>query len=160
MSIALSFVLHPSRKLQILAITFSIVLLLVGVFTACTIALPFYLRLVLASTFALSALGSCWYVKAVLNRRWYISIDGQGEFYCHLIASQEKFPVSDAPLSSDACRLSASTVLWSKILFLRLQRLKDDNMINLVILSDAVSGAEFRRLSIACRWVVAQVKRK
>ena len=48
------------------------------------------------------------------------------------------------------------SVIWPQMLLLRLRTLGDDNMINLMILSDAVSTDEFRRLSIACRWIVAK----
>ena len=157
MPIALSLVLHPSKKLQILALLFSVILLLVGIATGYASSFSSSLRIVVAALLVVSALVICWHVKTELQKHWAISITEHGEFHCHLLSAHTEAFAQDG---SEIRQLADGTVLWPKILFLRLQRLKDDNMINLVVLSDALSEDEFRRLSIACRWIVAHAKQK
>ena len=152
MSIALSVVLHPSKKLQILAILFSACLFLIGVYFASCATLPLYLRLFLLSCCLLASL-----VNYLINKRnakltRTVLISGQGDL--RIISGQ----TGSTPKSSDnqIYVMSPGTVLWPRLLVLRLRRLEDDNMINLMVPFDAVSQDEFRRLSIACRWIVAQ----
>ena len=93
-------------------------------------------------------------------KRWHISISGQGRFHCTLPGEQPDDLIDVGPDDSHSFELAAGSILWSGLLILRLKRFDDDNMINLVVLSDAVSEDEFRRLSVACRWINSHARPK
>jgi|GEM_PF-3226445 len=155
MSIALTLVLRPSRVLQISAIFFSILLIAIAVQIGCNESIAIYLRIG-AALFCLSlSLVNILHASAIGTKGWHISISGQGEIRC-----QMKKNLSDSKKNHQIqpYRLVAGTTIWPKMLFLRLRSVDSDDKINLVIPSDALDKDEFRRLSIACRWIVKHAK--
>lgn len=156
MSIDLSVVIHPSKKLQILAMLFSICLILIGIHLACFSFIPIYLKIIFATSCFIAALFNFFVTKAASRNRWRVLINGRGEIRCQRITGSGEPSSNSDVFFKQSCYLVSGTVIWSQLLLLRLRTLDDDNMINLMILSDAVSSDEFRRLSIACRWIVAQ----
>jgi len=157
MSIAIAVVLRPSKKLQILAILFSILWGLVAVYLGYVTSIAFQFRAVLVLACFTVFLFNLKYLYGTLTNCWHLSISGQGEFHCALISNQRPDQLN---VESYPYKLAAGSILWSRMLILRLKRFNDDNMINLVVLSDAVSDDEFRRLAIACRWISSHARSK
>jgi len=155
MSIALTVVLRPSKILQYFAIFFSILLVIIAIHVGCDVSLPMYFRIGLALFCLIGSLANMFYVSSYIKKKCRISISGQGEFRCDLQTSS--FKSKHIHLLHSYC-LSTGTTLWPKMLFLRLRRLDNDDKINLVIPSDALDKDEFRRLSIACRWITKHAK--
>lgn len=156
MSIDLSVVLHPSKKLQILRILFSVCLLQIGIVLACSAPIPVLLKFIFATMCISTALFNYFASKSASGHRWHILIDGQGKIRCKAFSISGQPPSDSAAVFQQTYYLAPGTVIWPQLLLLRLRTLDDDNMINLMILSDAVSTDEFRRLSIACRWIGAK----
>jgi len=152
MSIAISFILHPSKILRFLAIAFSILLVLVAIYVGCFGVIPFPLRVALVLLCLVGSIHNLITHFTASQRHWHIAVGGQGDFRCAIIDSHG-CAVNSSSSSSLSYRLAPGSILWSKILILRLQGQNDDNMLNLMVLSDAVSDDEFRCLSIACRWI-------
>ena len=158
MSIALSVVLHSSKKLQILAILFSLFLALVGIYIGSSASLPVFVRTLLGATCVVISVANFLRFNATLKKHWHIAIDGQGIFRCLQLSGKIGDPGRSDLLATPSYYLATGTVLWSQLLILRLRRLEDDNMINLMVLSDSVNADEFRRLAVACHWVAGQEK--
>jgi hypothetical protein len=151
MSIALTVVLRSSKMLQVFAIFFSILLMATAIHVGCNVSLAMYLRIVLSLICLTASLANIFCIDSYLKKQWHIAISGQGEFRCSLSAN---FLEPGKMHLLQSYYLAGGTTLWSKMLFLRLRGLNDDDKINLVIPSDALNKDEFRRLSIACRWIV------
>lgn len=108
-----------------------------------------WLRMPAAVICLVSAVVIFLQVRRANLRHWRITVDGNGRFHCQL-------PQTQRTITDFQCELDVKTVIWPTALFLNLRRLDNDNMINLVILSDALDGDEFRQLSIACRWMMTR----
>ena len=153
MTIAIALVLRPSRLLQCITISFALLLTSVAVAIAGLSGHGIWLRTIAAVACMGAAAGLVWRVTLMNCRRWRITVDGHGRFHF-------QSPQSSATSVSFSATLQPETVVWPSALFLVLRRRDNDNMINLVVLSDALGGDEFRRLSIACRWVMAHATSK
>ena len=105
----------------------------------------FWIRAILAIICLSTAVILFLHVRRINSRCWQVAVDGNGRFHCQL-------PKPERFLSHFHGELDNKTVIWPSALFLILRRLDNDNMINLVVLSDALDDEDFRRLSIACRW--------
>ncbi|MET3107193.1 toxin CptA [Oxalobacteraceae bacterium GrIS 2.11] len=156
MSIALSIVLRPSRKLHVIAILFSIQLVLIGIYLGCQTSISLYYRFPLACLCMLVSFGNFINIHEYVKKIWHIHVSNQGEIRCDV-----KSLCIDAHDNGGESHyvLNEGCTLWSNILFLRLRSLNSDSKINLVILSDSLNNDEFRRLSLACRWLAQQVRK-
>ncbi len=155
MSLALTATAYPSKKLRKYAILFSLLLILVGVFIAELPHLSVLARVVLATAcFAVSGL-NYFKINRLQQCVWQITIDSKGEIHCRRGDFCPRSLKINHVYPSNPYQLMHGTTLWHRTLFLRLRRLNDDEMINLVILSDALTHDEFRRLAIACHWIDA-----
>jgi len=156
MSIALSVVVHPSRNLQIIAGLFSTCLIVVAASLAGSASIQLSLRLVLVAVCLATAIFNFFALRTVAGRKWQLQIGAAGGIHCNpLPLPDEVLHDSGSPINK-VYYLAPGTVIWPHLLIIRLRRLNDDNMINLVVLSDAVGKDDFRRLAIACRWIIAQ----
>jgi len=151
MSIALSVFVYPSKKLQILAISFSIFLLFIGVYVFVLNTLPLAVRLFLSAL--------CWmvglfnYVQTrAYSKRWVdLALNDLGEFDIQINCSASQ---SEERKTKHRYRLATGSTLWPGILFLCLRRADGAGALNLVIPSDSLSKKSFRNLSLSCRWIV------
>jgi toxin CptA len=155
MSIALTVVLRPSKILQISAIFFSVLLVFIVIHVGRDASLPLHFRLALTFLCLVSSSAIILYIRIYIKKQWHIAISGQGEFRCRL--KTNALESKRTQVLHPYC-LTSGTTLWSQMLFLRLRRLDNDDMINLVIPSDALDKDEFRRLSVACRWIARHAK--
>ena len=156
MSIAVSVVLHPSQFLLRYLRAFAVVLLIAGVSVACLDELPVVVRSV---NVVLCWLGSAYLVvfsHRLHQRTGRLSVSGLGQLrYQSCLIS---LPVSKHSLNQrndPLFYLSSGTTLWPSVLFLRLRRPAHNSILNLVIFSDSLGLEDYRRLSVACHWIVA-----
>jgi len=152
MSIAISFVLHPSKILQFLAILLSILLIFVAIYVGYFALIPVFARSALAFACLLGSIFNLIIHYSAARRSWHIVVGGQGDFRCVALGPDGRSLKSSSGFGR-SYKLTSGSILWTKILILHLQSLNDDNMLNLVVPSDAVSENEFRCMSIACRWI-------
>lgn len=151
--IAIAVVLQPSKTMRICIMLFAVLLLSIGIYIACLdtlSALNQYASMV-ACFFA------AWrihlYYQQITKTSWHMSIDGHGQLRCRSESLQR---ISSSEVDSNPMKLVAGTTLWAHALFLRLYNPKEKRTLNLVVLPDALSKDEFRRLSVACRWIIAR----
>lgn len=147
MSIAISVVLHPSKILRFCTLTFALFLLFLGIYIGTLKSLPIANQSILIALCCFAAWRSFLYSQKIAQTSWRIHIDGQGQLRCQ-----------QADSDSDPFNLVAGTTLWTHALFLRLHHREKNMKINLVVLSDALSKDEFRRLSVACKWIIAHTE--
>ena len=152
MSIAISAVLHPSKIARVCTITFALFLLLIGIYIGSLTTLPMLYQFALIATCCLAAWGSFLYSQKIAQASWCIHVDGQGKLRCQSIAK------AGDVLKRNPLNIMAGTTLWTHALFLRLNNQEENIRINLVVLPDALSKDEFRRLSVACKWIVAHAE--
>lgn len=155
MSIALTVGLIPSKKLHLLAILFSILIIFIGTYIGNIEPLPIHWRAFLTIICFIASIINYLHIRSLNRKKWRIAVNRQGEFRCQLMMSDDE---SHDFGSLCPYFLIAGTTIWSGILFLRLQSCEGDAAINLVIFSDALNKDEFRRMSIACRWIVKHTK--
>jgi len=155
MSIALSVVIHPSKTLHLLAIFFSFLLAFIGIYMAWPGTLTIFWRTVFALICLITSLSNFHHSRRLSRKKWRIAINQQGEFRCQILTLSNK---SKDLQSCPPYFLTSGTTLWSGVLFLRLRRAQANTAINLLIFSDALNKDEFRRMSIACRWIVKHAK--
>ena len=151
MSIAISVVLQPSKILRFCVISFAFLLLFIGIYIANLKTLSLLNQSVLIALCCFAAWRSFLFNQKIAKTSWRIHIDGHGQLRCHSTAQAED-------VFGDVVKLVAGTTLWTQALFLRLHNQEKNVNINLVILSDALSKDEFRRLSVACKWIVAHAE--
>lgn len=154
MSLAVDVTTSPSKKLQVLAISFSSFIVFTGIYL-CWFGTEFGL-LRLAIGLSCSALGATNLLRAWLNPQpsWQIVISAQGQISCRRITRIVTQVIPDfVPVT-----LSQKSILHHSVLFLHFKKTNDNNMINLMVISDALSRDEFRRLSIACHWLLQRAK--
>ncbi|MCD6026851.1 MAG: flagellar hook-length control protein [Solimicrobium sp.] len=162
MSIAISVVLPPSRIVLSCTILFSFLLLFIGIYTSALKDLSILSRVALMMICSFAVWRVFVYHKKIAKLSWRINIDGQGQLRCHSNVCSNSFQSlsSSAKVSQyhleggKPLKLMAGTTLWTRMLFLRLQDTKESTIIHLIILPDDLSKDEFRRLSVACRWIV------
>jgi hypothetical protein len=152
MSIAISVVLRPSKILRFCTISFAVLLLSIGIYIGNlkTLSLPNQSVLIALCCFA--AWHSFFYNQKIAKTSWRIHIDGQGQLRCQ--PNTQAADATDSPLLN----LMPGTTLWTHALFLRLHNQEQNIRMNLVVLSDALSKDEFRRLAVACKWIVAHAE--
>ena len=143
---AVTVTTSASKKLQVLAISFSFSIILLGFYLGFLGTGTQVLRW--ASGLVCVVLGGIHLIGSGLDDqpRWQIAISAQGQITCHRIESS----ISTLATDSDLVTLSAGSILHHSVLFLHFKKTNDNNVINLMVLSDALSRNEFRLLSIAC----------
>lgn len=144
MSIAVSAVIVPSRRLRRLLIAFCIVLCAVAVAVGSLLPARFAFAplVALAPLFAALALGhAClfWHATATARR---IDISGVGQLR---VTVQQDMSGAGMP----AALLPGATV-WPCCMLLRL-RLEDGAVLPLVLLPDSVGAGHYRALAVAVR---------
>lgn len=154
MSIAVTVTLLPSRRLKAVAALLSVALTFTGFYCFQVHGQPLWLRVLTGVVCLVAATANLRQTRTLNARCWRIAIAGSGLFYCDTGTG-----AAGHHRGKFACELTSRSVLWPGILLLRLRRLDNDNMINLVILSDALCAEDFRRVSVACRWKLAQPTR-
>jgi len=152
MSIAISVILHPSKTMRFCVISFSLFLLFIGIYIGKLTTLPVLNQFALIAICCFAAWRSFLYSQKIAQASWRIHIDGQGKLRC-----QPTEEVGDV-LNKNPLTIMAGTTLWTNALFLRLHNREKNIRLNLVVLPDALSKNEFRRLSVACRWIIAHTE--
>ncbi len=161
MSIAITVVLRSSKLLHASTLFFSLFLALIGIYLGSLKIFSLLVQFVFVVFCFYAAWRSFLYGHNLTKAKWHISIDGQGHFRCQssifkLNASAVNFPDDVSP-DGVLFNLVAGTTLWANALFLCLRN-QGGETINLIIFPDALDKGEFRRLSIACKWIVAHTK--
>lgn len=148
--IAIAAVLKPSKTMRLCATLFAILLLIIGAYIGC-LKTPNPLN---QYAFTAICFFAAWriylYQQQIAKTAWHMNIDGQGQLRC-----QSK-PFSSQALDSNPLKLGAGTTLWARALFLRIYNQKEKVTHNLIVFPDMISKDEFRRLSVACRWIIAR----
>lgn len=152
MSIAISVVLRPSKIVRFCTISFALCLLFIGIYIGSQNTIPVLNKFVLIATCCFAAWRSFLYSHKTAQTSWRIHIDGRGKLRCQSTAK------AGDVLKGNPLNIMAGTTLWTSALFLRLHNREENIQLNLVVLPDALSNNEFRRLSVACRWIIAHTK--
>lgn len=172
MSIAVSTVVMPSRRLALLMAGFCVGIAAVAWQLAfgALIDLPWVLRIAL--TAMLSILPACAaYAVISPGKSLRIDISDHGEIRvaedktCRATGLQNgrgqmgeagrnalENPGQDAP--GTMARLLPDSTLWAQLLLLRLHT-EGQGTRNVLVLRDSVSAEHFRALSVACHWIAA-----
>lgn len=163
MSIAVSTVVMPSRRLAVLLGSFCLGMAAVAAYLVIspTIHLSLAWRVALALTLTVIPV---WASHAPIWRGKSLRIDisehGQitvtEDKTCTVQSGQAKTsePPRQGHTGSAVVRLMPDSTIWPHLLLLRLQA-EDRRIRNVLILRDSVSAEEFRSLSVACRWIAA-----
>lgn len=152
MSIALSTVVHPSRRLQVALYAFCGAIIAAAGLTALGVAGDFLFsaRLIIV---AISLTGVT--LAVILFQRqqktWRVHISPQGVIRLH----QESGGVDQPAEPETVFRLMPSSTLWPSLLLLNLKS-EGGQTLMLRILPDSVQPQEFRALSVALRWIAAR----
>ena len=154
MSPAVAVITNPSKKLHVLAISFSLLIIVIGIFLCHRGATFISLHTLSGLLCCLCGVFKLRSSRLMQQPCWQIRISAQGQIYCQRMRSG----ISPADPDFDLVNLERSSILHHKVLFLHFKRTNDNNMINLMVLSDALSRDEFRRLSIACHWLLCRAK--
>ncbi len=156
MSIALAVVIQPSKLLQLCVTLFASLLIVIGVYVTCLPHLSIFARSVLVAFCCFAVWRGFVYNQKVAQLSWRLIVSNQGQLWCQLNSLPSNSIQTKIFLKSTAVNLLAGTTLWANVLFLRLYNAEYETTINLVVFPDALSPDEFRRLSIACKWIVTQ----
>lgn len=152
MSIALSTVVHPSKRLQVALYAFCGVIVIVAGLTTLGAASNFLFsaRLMIV---AISLMGVTFAVILFQRQQktWRIHISPEG--IIRLCQESEGFGQPAEP--ETVFRLMPGSTLWPSLLLLNLESEGGQTLV-LRILPDSVSPQEFRALSVALRWVAAR----
>jgi len=152
MSIALSTVVHPSKRLLVALYAFCGAIVAAAALTTLGVAgnFLFSARLIIA---ALSLMGVT--LAVILFQRqqktWRIHISPEGIIRLH----QESGERDQAAEPEMVFRLMPVSTLWPSLLLLNLESEGGQTLV-LRILPDSVLPQEFRALSVALRWIAAR----
>jgi toxin CptA len=161
MSIAVSAIVRPSRRLSSLVGAMSSIVLAGGVAIAAGFAAEFspFLRWPLASSIVfLSFFG--FYHGTRCRKPIQLDISGTGQIRLTEVDSvrpcrEREWPHVD--VYGEAFVLLSDSTLSACVLLLRL-RAESGRIITVPVLPDSVSRDTFRALSAACRWIAIQSK--
>lgn len=163
MSIAIAVVLRPSKLLRIYVSGFALFLILIAIYLGGLNTISGLCKFVLVTICVGTALKSILLGYNAAKATWQISIDGKGHFRCQPMTLKSNTRVANVvqdhvssglPMES-ILDLVSGTTLWANILILRVKN-GNNEVSNLVILRDSLEKDEFRRLSIACKWIVSR----
>ena len=161
MSIAVSVLLAPSQFLYRSLAAFAVVVFIAGGYIALFDVIPGVIRFSLLTLCWIASvrLFSCF--RKLTNVFWQVDINMLGHVRC---VSRCRAEISSGQISASIPSVSSvysryyeirQATLWANGLFLRLHHADHGESITLLVLPDMLAGDEFRRLSIACRWIVA-----
>ena len=156
MSIAVSAIVQPSRILFALTAAIAVMSVCTGIaigFGVVGVDLPAYARLPLAATVIfLSFFG--FYHGICKRKPIHIDISGTGQIRITKLTSNSPCMDANRPhvrQMGELVSLVDDSTIWPSMLLLRL-RAASGGVTNTLVLPDSVSKAEFRALSVACRW--------
>jgi len=161
MSIAVSAIVQPSRRLAWFVGVMSLIVLSVGVTIAAGLAIDLspFLRWPLASSIVfLSFFG--FYHGTRRRKPIQLDISGTGQIRLAEVGSVRPCRDPEWPhvgMYGDAFALMGDSTLSAYVLLLRL-RTESGTVITVPVLPDSVSRDTFRALSAACRWIAMQSK--
>ena len=161
-SIAISVSIKPSRLLKIALA--AMVLLSILVSSSIAFNLVGQLNTVMRSVLTVIGLvAAAKFCAELLKQRHTVALDirGTGEIKLRATLPNVKDDIRAVIDASPAvvCSLAAGSVITPVILVLRLAD-NHGNINTLLIFTDSVTGDAFRRLSLACRWLVGHQKRQ
>ena len=156
MSIAVSAVVLPSRFLLVavggMCIGITLFAGLIGVGRIGELSKP--LSLLISGSCILAAVSS-FYRTGRKRKTFRIDISDIGQIRLEEYTGSGKFSWRAEGAKSNMVNLMPDSTIWTHLLLLRL-RGEDDQIKVLPILRDCVDDDDFRRLSIACRWIAVQ----
>lgn len=155
MSIAVSAVVKPSRRLSVVVTAMCLLVLCSGIVVGTGIVgdLSPLFKTVALLVCALMA-GYAFCTKVIARRTYVIHISGVGQIRLGVeMASDSRDQKIANGMKSEPVKLLASSTLWSGLLILHLQNEKQKTEV-VRILPDSVSTESFRALLVACRWIV------
>jgi toxin CptA len=155
MSIAVSAVVKPSRRLSVAVVAMCMAVLCSGMAIGLGVVGD------LTPVFRMGAVLVCVagagyaFCTTVMTRKMYdIHISGVGQIRLSVQATSSSRSINRAEkIPAEPVRLLASSTLWSGLLILHLQNEKKRTEV-VRILPDSVSTESFRALLVACRWIV------
>jgi hypothetical protein len=161
MSIAISVVVKPSRRLRFLTAGMSLLLLVIGTLIVSDVIgdLSFVVRIAAAIFSFFPALFGFYHI-AQKGKVLHIDISSIGQIRLREIDDVIPRESSKRPyenLVGEVFNLSRDSTIWPYLMVLCLQNGSEEKMVP--ILPDCVSRDEFRALSVACRWIAAQNSR-
>ncbi len=153
MSIAVSTVVKPSRRLLVVVVAMCMAVLCSGMAIGSDSVgnLPPVFRLAVALVCIMAA-GYAFYTVVMIRKTYEIHISGVGQIRLAVWANSSQVEIAGGP-EAEPVKLLASSTLWPGLLILHLQNEKQKTEI-VRILPDSVSADSFRALLVACRWIV------
>ena len=156
MSIAVSATIKPSRLLFWLQLAMTSCVLAVGVCVGFGMtgnyAVP--AKAAIASASLIFAFLALFHIRQQ-RKTFRLDISGIGKIRIrHDEDGHQAFAAE-----WEIVRLTEASTLWPKLMFLCLESELGRNTV-LCVLPDCVSAAEFRALSVACRWIAARIERQ
>jgi toxin CptA len=145
MSIAISVVLQPSKILRYSVTACAFILLFIAFYVATLKTLTLLNQSLFIAICFFAAWRSFLCAKKVAKTGWQMHINDLGQLRYQAPDVEESYPAN----------LVAGTTLWPHALFLRLHNQKENTRTNMVVLPDMLKKDEFRRVLIACKWMVA-----
>lgn len=152
MSIAVSAVVQPSRRLFLLVGGMLVILFFIAGLIASgrMETLPIAARIVLTVMCIAVALHVFFHV--MWHRKIYvIHISGTGQI--RVLQRQKNGPSEYDSAEGEVVHLLPVSTLWSGLLLLHLQNDQQQTVV-VTILPDSVSPASFKAVLLACRWIV------
>ncbi|MGZ9710218.1 flagellar hook-length control protein [Glaciimonas sp. GNP009] len=154
MSIAVSALVLPSRRLFLLVSALAIAAALISML----IGLGFIGRLLPAIGIILGVLGllisvGAWFRYRGTTQPLRIIISGAGQI--SIVEILPNAPIVDTIEVPVTAQLLSGSTLWGNLLLLRLQ-LHNGRTKSVVILADCVPENVFRAISVACRWIASR----
>lgn len=155
MSIAVSAVVNPSRRVLVVVTAMCMLVLCSGLVIGAGVVGD------LTLLFRMAVLLGCMLVAAhafrsmvVAGKTYEIHISGVGQIRLSIRApSGVRDEKIVEEMKAEPVKLLASSTLWSGLLILHLQNEKQKTEV-VRILPDSVSAEGFRALLVACRWIV------
>lgn len=160
-SIAISASIEPSLLLQV----FLAAMVLTSLLVALSIAFSLVGQVSAATRFVLTVIGLAAAVKfcaELFKQRSTVALDISGAGEIRLRTASDggrKIRAADDLRQAELWSLAPGSVITPMILVLRLAD-KHGNINTLLIFTDSVTSDAFRRLSLACRWLVGHQKRR
>lgn len=159
MSIALSVVIKPSRLAFLLvgAICLSCVFVGVSIALSLTGEMSFAWRMLLCVICMAIGISGLHYASRKRTAH-HIDISGIGQIRLVETTALVAPPRGDAPRAQEplpaTVRLMDDSTLWPFLMVLRLHT-GQGRAKTVIVLPDSVGRADFKALSVACRWIVA-----
>lgn len=155
MSIAVSAMLRPSRRLALMVRAMACLLLLAGLTLWWQTVDGKAVTRSLAAVCAIAAAGLALFPLAAVKFR-RIDVTGLGQILLtHTDSEAVGCRTGDAVPPAEVVQLLRDSTLWSSLMVLRLQTVSGRTY-SLVLLPDSMDREAFLALSVACRWVASR----